>query len=110
MFNQLLKSLLIHEKMVTIIYKLRFFNLVHENGGVFIMAKRKSKAKKIKIAVPSQKHNGDCCGFHSSNSLGWILLIIGVLFLLKDLNLVKFWTINWYTLIFLFTGLWMIKK
>ena len=78
------------------------------------MAKRRKSrkiatSKKIKanIAVPSQRNQSYTS---ASRNLGWLFLIIGILFLLTDLGITTFWTINWYTLLFLFIGLWMIKK
>lgn len=36
---------------------------------------------------------------------GLLLLVVGILFLLADLNVWEFWGIQWWTVIFLLTGL-----
>ncbi|HLD05489.1 MAG TPA: hypothetical protein VJG90_07250 [Candidatus Nanoarchaeia archaeon] len=41
-----------------------------------------------------------CMGF-----CGWLTLIIGVLFLLRDFNVWNFWNIQWWTVMFIFMGL-----
>lgn len=69
-----------------------------------------SKKVKANIAVPSQKNQSHYCCPPASKNLGWLFLVIGLLFLLTDLGITRFWTINWYTLLFIFIGLWMIKK
>ena len=40
-----------------------------------------------------------CCGVS-----GALLLIFGVLFLLRDLNVWDFWGIQWYTVLFILLG------
>ncbi|MEM4282505.1 MAG: hypothetical protein QXU88_01890 [Candidatus Woesearchaeota archaeon] len=39
--------------------------------------------------------------------LNWIVLLIGLLYLLKDLNVAGFgwWSLNWWTVLFLVWGL-----
>lgn len=39
---------------------------------------------------------------------GVIVLIVGVLFLLQDLGVWRFWGLNWYTVLFLIAGIGMI--
>ena len=36
---------------------------------------------------------------------GWLFLIVGVLFLLRDFGMWTFWNINWWTIVFLLWGL-----
>ena len=36
---------------------------------------------------------------------GWTFLVLGVLFLLQDLNIWDFWGINWYTALFAVAGM-----
>jgi hypothetical protein len=36
---------------------------------------------------------------------GWSLLVLGVLFLLQDLNIWNFWNISWYTALFVVAGI-----
>ncbi|MEK6826100.1 MAG: hypothetical protein AABX08_03935 [Nanoarchaeota archaeon] len=84
------------------------------------MAKRKSRSRKSSnannlskvLSVPSGmcKHCGSspcCC---HSKGIGWIVLILGVLFLIKDLGGFYWWTVNWWTVLFIIYGIWMIKK
>ncbi len=41
-----------------------------------------------------------CMGF-----CGWLMLVIGVLFLLRDFNVWNFWNIQWWTAVFILMGL-----
>ena len=78
------------------------------------MAKRKksgSISKKMQIkssASTSSMHNCYCCG--DSKGLGWVIFIVGVLYLLTDLGWMSWWNISWWTILFLIYGLIMIKK
>lgn len=38
-------------------------------------------------------------------SVGVLLLVVGVLFLLRDLQVWNFWNIQWWTVVFLLAGL-----
>jgi len=41
---------------------------------------------------------------------GWLLIIVGILFLLRDLNVWDFWNISWWTAGFLLVGLGHVGK
>ena len=75
------------------------------------MAKRKSSKKSIlkglstKVVTPSQNSSHMRNYGEGSKQLGWLALIIGLLYLFNDLGFLRFWTVSWYTLIFLFLGL-----
>ena len=44
-------------------------------------------------------------GCHKCKSAsGWLLLIIGVLFLLNDFDIWHFWGLQWWTVMFLYAG------
>ncbi|MFH1592702.1 MAG: hypothetical protein ABIB47_05035 [Candidatus Woesearchaeota archaeon] len=77
-------------------------------------SKRGSKATLSKaLSVPS---GTVCrvCGFNPccchSKGLGWILLILGVLYLIRDLGGFAWWTVQWWTILFILFGIWMLKK
>ena len=36
--------------------------------------------------------------------MGGSLLVAGILYLLADLKIISFWTVNWYTVLFLLWG------
>ncbi|MFC2133821.1 hypothetical protein ACFLTH_04330 [Bacteroidota bacterium] len=42
--------------------------------------------------------------------MAWVVLVLGVLFLLKDLGIWTFWDINWWTVVFVLAGLWKVTK
>jgi membrane-bound ClpP family serine protease len=48
-----------------------------------------------------------CC---MSKSWGIIVLILGILFLLQDLNVITFWTVGPWTIVFLVVGLMVVLK
>ena len=78
------------------------------------MAKRKrrrSSSKSVPKTVTASSSSGStcmCCG--ASRGTGWLILIVGILFLLHDLGGVRWWTVNWLTILFLLSGLIMIRK
>jgi predicted ferric reductase len=39
---------------------------------------------------------------------GVVLLVLGILFLLRDLNVWNFWNIQWWTVVFIMVGLFKI--
>ncbi|MBI5881443.1 hypothetical protein HZB90_04905 [archaeon] len=39
---------------------------------------------------------------------GVVLLVLGILFLLRDLNVWNFWNIQWWTVVFIMIGLFKI--
>ena len=43
-------------------------------------------------------------------SFGWIFVILGILYLLTDLGWIEWWTVSWWTLLFLLLGFWWVKK
>ncbi len=43
-------------------------------------------------------------------AFGWVLLILGALYLLQDLSVIDFWTLNWYTAGFIVAGVYKILK
>lgn len=84
------------------------------------MAKRRSKKSSGKIKANtspiqfkpmgnSSKDMCGCCGC-GSRGLAWLFLVIGVLFLLQDLGWIRWWTLSWFTLLFLVFGIWHLKK
>lgn len=40
-----------------------------------------------------------------SKSMGWVLLIVGILYLLTDLGTISWWPFSWYTVLFVLWGL-----
>jgi hypothetical protein len=36
---------------------------------------------------------------------GWVVLIVGVLYLLTDMKTIQFWNLSWYTVMFILWGL-----
>ena len=42
--------------------------------------------------------------------LGLILLVVGALYLLQDLEVISFWTLNWYTVAFIIVGIYKLLK
>ncbi len=49
-----------------------------------------------------KKEMGCNCPHHKF--FGWLVLVVGVLYLLQDLKLISFWNINWWTVAFLVVG------
>ena len=41
---------------------------------------------------------------------GWLFLILGILYLLADLNVIAWWSINWWTAVFVLWGIGGIAK
>ena len=49
--------------------------------------------------------DGDC------KTWGWIILIVGVIYLLQDLGSAAWWPFSWYTSLFVIAGLkWAFAK
>lgn len=48
---------------------------------------------------------GETCICSHHNIFGWVVLIIGVLFLLRDLNVWNFFNIQWWTVLFILIGI-----
>lgn len=42
-----------------------------------------------------------CC----DKSWGWVILIVGILYLLQDMGTISFWNFNWWTVVFVIWGL-----
>ncbi len=42
--------------------------------------------------------------------IGIVLLVVGGLYLLQELNLINFWTLSWYTIAYLLIGAGMLLK
>lgn len=42
--------------------------------------------------------------------LSWVVLIVGILYLLADLGVFAWWTINWWTVMFVLMGLYKVTK
>jgi hypothetical protein len=42
--------------------------------------------------------------------LNWVALVIGVLYLLADLGVFVWWTVNWWTAAFVLWGLWKVSS
>ena len=75
--------------------------------------KTKSFANKIQIKSngPNQNHNLCClCGCTTSRGAGWLFLILGLLYLFKDLGFFPWWTVSWWTILFLIVGYLSLKK
>ncbi|MEK6932246.1 MAG: hypothetical protein AABW56_00430 [Nanoarchaeota archaeon] len=45
------------------------------------------------------------CGCMHHKVFGWVLLIVGILFLLRDFGAWNFWNIQWYSVAFVLVGL-----
>ena len=79
-------------------------------------ASRKTSTKRSILPKATASNNYTCgyCGKDSccchSKGIGWTLLILGVIFLIKDLGGFQWWTVNWWTVILIISGLWMIRK
>ena len=43
---------------------------------------------------------GDCPAW-----FGWVVLIVGILYLLEDMGTIAFWKFNWWTVMFILWGL-----
>ena len=48
---------------------------------------------------------GGMCNCPHHKTYGWILLIVGVLFLIRDFGGWAFWNIQWYTILFILIGM-----
>ncbi len=47
---------------------------------------------------------GDTCDCPHHKTFSWIVLIIGILFLFRDLGWWDFWNLQWWTVAFLLVG------
>jgi len=80
------------------------------------MAKRRSSRtnKTLMTRIPSQSNVCKYCGTIPccchSKELGWVLLVLGVLYLIRDLGGFSWWIVNWWTVLLIIAGLWMIRK
>jgi hypothetical protein len=66
------------------------------------MAKKKRAVKAAKKEECCHSHPHHCC-----KGFAVVLLVLGILFLLKDLQVWNFWGINWWTVLFLLFGIKM---
>lgn len=48
---------------------------------------------------------GGTCKCQHHKIFGWVFLIVGILYLIKDFGGWDFWGIQWYTVLFLLIGL-----
>ena len=48
---------------------------------------------------------GGMCSCPHHKTFGWIFLIAGIVFLLRDWGIWDFWNIQWWTVLFIFIGL-----
>ena len=73
------------------------------------MAKRsRSTSKKVQVKTNnSSVHGYDA---HDAKNFGWILIILGLLFLFSDLGFINWWNINWWSILLLIFGIKMIRK
>ena len=42
--------------------------------------------------------------------IGIVLLVVGALYLLQELNLIDFWTLSWYTVAYILLGAGILLK
>jgi hypothetical protein len=38
-------------------------------------------------------------------TMGWVMLVVGILYLLSDLGAVSWWNFSWYTVLFILMGI-----
>jgi len=75
------------------------------------MAKRRKRAaRKAPRRSVSKTSMGASCAPGGGKCMGWLLLIVGVLLLLRDLGQWDFWNLQGWTLLFLILGLWKLCK
>mgnify|MGYP001563536298 FL=1 len=48
---------------------------------------------------------GDVCKCPHHSAFGWVALVAGVLFLLRDFGAWDFWNIQWYSVLFVLLGM-----
>ena len=75
------------------------------------MAKRKSRrssSKKIVFKTSDGGNHGNMWG-HDAKGMGWIFLILGILYLFTDFGWITWWNISWWTILFLIWGIKMSK-
>ena len=57
------------------------------------------------MAMKSMAMKGETCNCPHHTWFGWLVLVLGVLFLLRDWNVWDFWNIQWWTAAFVLVGL-----
>ena len=75
------------------------------------MAKRKRRSsstakRRVQVRTSSNGSNTYC----DYKGLGWLFFIVGILYLFTDLGWIGWWTIQWWTILFLLMGIKWIKK
>jgi len=77
------------------------------------MARRKSRKRSSSTAkrVAVKTNNGGsgnmcCCG--DMKGMGWIFLILGILYLFTDLRWISWWHVSWWSILFLIFGIKML--
>jgi len=79
------------------------------------MAKKRSRrrssstSKRVQVKTSNDSSSGMYCGC-DTKGMGWIFLILGILYLFTDLRWITWWNISWWTIIFLIIGIKMVKK
>lgn len=79
------------------------------------MAKRKRTVRRRKtmrntapkVLIPEPRAKTSSCG--CSRGLGWLFIILGILYIGHDLGAFQWWTISWWSILFLIGG-WLILK
>ena len=61
-----------------------------------------------KALIPEPRAKTCSCGC-GSRGLGWLFIILGLLYIGYDLGAFQWWTISWWSILFLVGG-WMILK
>jgi hypothetical protein len=75
-------------------------------GGVLM--KKEETAAKMTHEHMNQK---DCCSCGCNMQVGgWILLLVAILFLIRDLTNFAMWNIGGWTILFFIFAFWMLTK
>lgn len=77
------------------------------------MAKKRSMKSSTskKMSMTFNHGMGDHShGMHNCRTWGWVFLVIGILYLLRDFGGVRWWGISWWTVLFILTGLMWLRK